>query len=231
MSREVAIKSAGAMQYLDYTDFMGVCCGMVIKNGILNKAQAPAFIAKNIFGDSDYAQPIALNQKHTNVIITPESSVMQPADGIYTTSNKYILIVRTADCFPITLYDGDYIAIIHSGWRSLFLGILKEFFSEVPDFDISQAKAIISPGIRECCFEVSSEVLLLFDKKYRMEKDDKCFVDLRSLILDELNSFGIKSILDDSECTSCNNDMYNSYRREGKKVKQMFSYIYKGEPK
>lgn len=230
MNNNPYLKTINNINYLDYSDFMGVPCGMIIKNGTLDKEQAPSFIIENVLAGSQNAiQPISINQKHTNTIIDPASDLNQPADGIYTESDEYVLIVRTADCFPVTLYDGNIIAVIHAGWRSAFTGILREFFYQVPEFDITKSKAIISPGIRECCFEVSPDVALLFDDCYRSENENGCFIDLRSLILDELNEYGVKSILDNTVCTSCNNDSYNSYRCEGSEVKQMFSYIYKGE--
>ncbi len=229
MSKNIYLKSTANINYLDYSEFMGTSCGIVIKNDLLVKESAPEFIAGNILGISENnITPITLNQKHTNVIVTPGDDLKQPADGVYTDKNDYVLIIRTADCFPVMLYDGNILAAIHAGWRSVFTGILKEFFTEVKEFDIANAKAVVSPGIRECCFEVSPDVFILFDSKYRVKNDKGCFIDLKSLILDELKAYGVNSILDNTVCTSCNNDKYYSYRREGSNVKQMFSYIYKG---
>ena len=222
-------KQTNKVKYLDYSDFLGIPCGMVIQYNDLTKEQIPEYIIREILGkNDDSCRAVTLNQKHTNIIIASNEDTSKPTDGVYTSNKGELLTIRTADCFPVTLYDGTTLGIIHAGWRGAFQGIIKEFFHIVPEFDTAKAKAILSPGIGECCFEVSPEVAILFEKKYRRFENDRYFVDIRRLILDELALYGVKSTLDNSVCTYCNSDLFYSYRREGNIVKQMISYVCAG---
>ncbi|MCP4580173.1 MAG: polyphenol oxidase family protein [candidate division Zixibacteria bacterium] len=226
-------KSSNGIAYLDFSDFMNVFCGIVLNNENRPAAEIEDFILKtrrSYNGNSQKRSPanfnlIQLNQKHTNIVISSDGALAAPADGAITRKPENILTIRTADCFPVYISDGKTVGLLHLGWRSVFAGILGNFFDLAVNLDRKQAKVIIGPGIGECCFEVTSEVALLFDKKYHRQKDNRFFIDLRRLILDELAGFGIKYILSSESCTACSDGLFHSYRREGANVKHMISYI------
>jgi len=226
-------KSADGVSYLDYKDFLGIPGGILLRNDGFPPAVLDGFIinnCSNTHGNKAAAEKyphrlIRLNQKHTNIVVSAKNNTQSPADGVYTNLREHILLVRTADCVPAFLYDGSIAGLLHLGWRSVFAGILGNFFQAVPGFNKKRAKAVIGPGIGSCCFEVSSEVFMLFDKKYRHCRNDKFFIDLKRLILDELTGFGLKYILTDESCTVCERELFHSYRREGPEVKHMISYI------
>lgn len=220
-------KSEEGIIFYDYSDFMGIPCGIILRNDNQDIDQLDTAIIKNVGfpPEHDGFFVAKLNQKHTNVVIQASENIDQPADGVFATSDNYLLIIRTADCYPVALYDGETAALLHLGWRSAFSGILDNFYHRVSDFNYSKAKAFIGPGIGSCCFEVSSEVALLFPDKYRKYKNKTNFINLRGFILDELKGYGIKYILDAGACTACNPELYYSYRREGNKVGQMLSFI------
>ncbi len=227
------IKSKDSFLYLNYKDFLGVPAGTLIKNDSFNSSEIDNFIVKSCFQASgnqalngkENHRLVRLNQKHTNIVIPAGDNTNDPADGVFTDSTGYILLVRTADCFPVFLYDGSIAGLLHLGWRSVLTGILGNFFYTVPGFNNDKARAVIGPGIGSCCFEVSSEVLILFDEKYRQRRNGKFFIDLKRLILDELAEFGIKYTLTSESCTVCDKELFYSYRREGPEVKHMISYI------
>ena len=226
-------KTANGVPYLDYKDFLGVPGGILLRDNGLYPCDVDNFLTKTCYSavenkiaaKENCYHLIRLNQKHTNIVVSAKEISQAPADGVFTDSAEYILLVKTADCFPVFLYDGSTIGLLHLGWRSVFAGILGNFFYALPDFNIEQARAVIGPGIDSCCFEVSSEVFILFDEKYRLSRKDKFFIDLKRLILDELTGFGIKYILTSESCTVCNKELFHSYRREGPEVKHMLSYI------
>ena len=92
------------------------------------------------------------------------------ADGFITTKKNCLLLVFTADCLPVFLYDvkTGFIGITHCGWKSTIknivsraVGKLKKKGSKVKDLRI-----VLGPRIKECCYEVSPEFALNFKEKY-----------------------------------------------------------------
>ena len=63
---------------------------------------------------------IGLNQSHSNISIELPSDD-RDADASYTTQNKVVCSIRTADCMPLLITDeaGSFVAAIHAGWRGL----------------------------------------------------------------------------------------------------------------
>jgi len=228
--------SADGIRYLDLSGFMNTPCGIVLKNDKFPKTKLKNFVmtilrlykSSNDDKVSGNLHLIEINQKHTARVVKADNADTKPADGVFTSSSNEILTIKTADCFPVFLYDGKTVGLLHVGWRGCLAGIIENFFREAPKLNIDKARAAIGPGIGVCCFKVSPEVALLFDKKYRLEKENDFFIDLMGFVVDELTGFGIEYILKIDACTACDNGKFHSYRREGKKFKQMISYIFKG---
>lgn len=148
-----------------------------------------------------------------------KDSLME-ADGIITDLVGLPIMVRTADCVPVFIFDEKFrvIGLVHAGWRSTHLGIVKkavnlicEHWSSEPD----NMKIVFGPAIRSCCYEVGAE----FEKKFNnsiSKRDGSFWLDLveeNRYQLQELFRGG-KNIFDCGICTCCI-DRYFSYRREG----------------
>ena len=76
--------------------------------------------------------------------------------------------------------------------------------------------AVIGPAISICCYEVSEEVR---DKLLETVKDSSGLYENRNVDLKKINSrqleeIGVKNIDICPYCTSCNNDLFYSYRKE-----------------
>jgi len=228
--------SPDGVKYLDFSDFVNTPCGTILKNEEFSQAELKNFIKTipGIYKSANHDKAsgnlhlIEPDQKHTAEIVRADNVNAGPADGAFTSSPRDILTIRTADCMPVFLYDGETVGLLHIGWRGCLAGIIENFFREASEFNIKNTKAAIGPGIGQCCFKVSPEVALLFEKKYCLQKENKFFVDLMGFIVDELAGFGIEYILKIDACTVCDNENFHSYRREGKKFEQMISYIYTG---
>lgn len=238
--------SDNLISYLDLSDFMNVPCGTVLRNEGRSEAELRQFIlgrcrsgragychheSKSGVGCGGNSSDLLLvkpNQQHTNMVLAADEVLSAPADGLYSSSTKYVLTVKTADCLPVFFYDGTTVGLLHIGWRGCLNGIIDNFFHKVPNFDRRRAKVSIGPGIGKCCFEVGPEVALLFDKKYRHNKYGDFHVDLPGFVVDELARHGVKYTLNSDACTACDPKRFHSYRREGMEVKQMLSYICRG---
>jgi len=180
-------------------------------------------------------------QEHTDNIFVLKNAVTGDikspnTDALITNQKKTHLLVTTADCLPVLIYDqkNRVIAAIHSGWSGIIKKIVvktlermaTEFGSQKEDFII-----YIGPSIGPCCYAVDDEERLsLFDKEYKnlKEKNGRRYIDLWDSIEQDLLKFGIKkeNIENQRICTACNEAMLPShYREQGQRKNNIISMI------
>lgn len=181
--------------------------------------------------------PLAqLEQVHKGQVVkvtskTNLSSKIAGCDGAITNAKGIALMVLTADCLPIFLYDTDKnaIGIAHAGWRGTAEGISKNVINAMKaEFKSDPAKILVGfgPAIRQCCYEVSSEFLVHFpDSVVKMAH--KYYFDLAGENAEQLLSVGVisKNMFDCGICTSCKSDEFYCYRKEKDKTARMASVI------
>ena len=169
------------------------------------------------------------NQIHSNIV----SYVNKPGtydniDGLITNGDsKLILVIKTADCVPIFLFDkikNNYGAI-HAGWRGIqskiHLNAVDKFLSI--GSNIENINIVIGPSIKSCCYEVGEEMKKIFNEKFITTINNKYYLDLIQCIASDLKVLGIKNINIDSSCTY-DGDKYYSYRKD-KGNGRMYSFI------
>lgn len=163
--------------------------------------------------------------------ITKDSDI-EDTDGLICNISNMALVVFTADCVPILLYDEKSKAVgaVHSGWRGTVKKIgaravemMHREFGSQPE----NIKAAIGPGIGPCCFEFGNDAPQYFEQKYLMTKGDKYLVDIWTMNYDILTESGIlNENIDVSEvCTVCNSDKYYSYRTHRDKTGRQAAII------
>jgi YfiH family protein len=130
-------------------------------------------------------------------------------DGHLTERPGLALTVLVADCFPVALSGGGWVAILHCGWRGLADGIVEKALER---FDGPPAAAV-GPGIGPCCYDVGPEVLEAFEGIEGAAKGR--MLDLRAVIAHKLREGGVEEVQHIDHCTSCRPDMYFSHRRDG----------------
>lgn len=147
-------------------------------------------------------------------------------DALVTQEKNRILMTMVADCVPILIYDKNthIIAAVHAGRAGAFKSIVSETLNLMKKrygCDLNDIYISIGPHIHQCCYEVGSEIvdeaIALGLDKFIIEDNKSFYLNLQSLILDQLRVLGLKreqiEIID--ECTACNVDRYFSYRKEG----------------
>lgn len=169
-------------------------------------------------------------QTHTsNIRIVTESdcgkgvvreSDIEDTDGLVTNIADIALVVFSADCVPVLLYDpkARAIAAIHAGWRGTVkhiaaktVGVMKEAFGSNPQ-DILAA---IGPSIGPCCFEFGEDAPSYFGKDILQKKSDgKYLVDIWKYNSEQLTEAGVnpRNIDISRVCTVCESDRFYSYR-------------------
>ena len=176
---------------------------------------------------------VCSNQVHgTNVRIVTSAdcgALFKPnpheADALITQTPGVALMVFTADCVPILLYDPAkrVAGAVHAGWRGTVADIAGITINRmVTEFDCSpkDIKTAIGPCISKCCFETNSDVVnalnnILKDKAIDcyINHGAKYLVDLKEANRILFENAGVTDINISDECTSCSNDKYWSHRK------------------
>lgn len=181
----------------------------------------------------DFQRLIRPTQTHSsNVEIVDYRSDYPDTDGLILNNNNDAICLKFADCTPLIFYDTKKRvgAISHAGWRGTAAKIgvktinkMQELCNSIPTDII----AVIGPAISICCYEVSEEVK---DKLLKTVNDstnlynNKC-VDLKKINARQLEEAGINKIDICPYCTSCNNDLFYSYRKENGTTERHYAIL------
>lgn len=160
-------------------------------------------------------------------------------DALVTNQPQFLLVVRTADCVPVLLVDRKtgVIGAIHVGWRGAVGGIVpKTIQTCVEHFgsNVAHMHMAIGPSIGPCCYEIDAQVIEPLQTGYpdwlgvlQETTEGKGMLDLKKLIWHQILASGIPEhqVERIEECTRCRDDLFFSYRREGKVNGTMMSGI------
>lgn len=144
-------------------------------------------------------------------------------DALMTNVPGICLMVLTADCVPIILYDKatKSVAAIHAGWRGTADGIAGLTVRKMNAIYGSQPKDIIAaigPCIGTCCFEVDEDVAghFAFQNGVTVRKPEwlKPHIDLALSNYCQLTNAGIapESVEVANACTKCSSGEFFSHR-------------------
>ena len=183
---------------------------------------------------------VCLQQPHGNKVFVAScadkgrgalgySDALAGYDGLVTSVNGVPLVVFTADCLSVFLYDTrkNVLALLHAGWRgtkekisACVLDIMKDKFL----CNTEDVLCAFGPSNRSCCYEVGSEFADYFPGEL-IQRDGKFFLDLAAINLKQLLDSGVckHNIVDCGICTSCQNERFFSYRKDGKSAGRAMS--------
>ena len=176
------------------------------------------FFSLSNFNNSENTKTIAkMNQTHSNksIFIDRLSKEYEDCDGIFTSNKDLALEVSTADCLPVFFADKNFFGVVHAGWKGLAGGIIENSIRLLfkNGFSLDNTHILIGPSIRKDHFEVKEDVACLFDKNFLISKNEKTFLSLQDIAINQLNSFNIYDIVNVEECTY-STPHYYSYRRD-----------------
>jgi YfiH family protein len=153
------------------------------------------------------------------------------ADGIYVSTPRVALGVRTADCAPLlfaaTRGDGlvGAVSAVHAGWRGATGGILRETLARFLELGFSAASltVAIGPTIGPAAFEVGPEVIAAATASLsgrappaHTGPSGRPHLDLAALLVWQLEALGVPphAIEQVGGCTMENEAMFFSHRRD-----------------
>lgn len=154
----------------------------------------------------------------------------QEGDALITSEKGIPIGVFTADCIPLILVDSynKVVAVVHAGWKGTALNIAGKVLKHMKinmGTDFKNVAAAIGPSIGPCCFEVGPEVAKRFNFVY--EKGNKLYVDLWKENVKQITDLGVlgEKITTCSICTSCNSNIFFSYRKESGNTGRLGTFI------
>jgi YfiH family protein len=151
-------------------------------------------------------------------------------DALVTDQPGVTVVVRTADCVPVLIYDRwrKAVAAVHAGWRGALAGIVpKTLELMMARFGIltGDLRLSIGPSAGPCCYEVDQAVLEPLrsgrpDSSSLLVEDrgTTARLDLKSLVRRQALEAGVspERISVVNVCTICHPALFYSYRREGR---------------
>jgi YfiH family protein len=162
-------------------------------------------------------------------VLSAASDMPLIGDAIITDMSSEYLVIQTADCQPVILYDPEkkIVANIHSGWRGSIGNIIANtvnamsgHFGCIP----RNMLAGIGPSLGPCCAEfINYETEI--PQEYRKYKLGSNHFDFWKISTDQLCDAGIlhNNIISSHICTKCRTDLFFSYR--GEKTTGRFSTV------
>ena len=149
------------------------------------------------------------------------------SDALITNDAGCALVVFTADCTPILLFDQitGAVGAVHAGWRGTAADIAgKTVRTMVVEFGChpENIRAAIGPNIGYCCFETDRDVPEAIIQTFGNEAEqfirkegEKYRVDLKAVNALALRRAGVENIEISDACTMCDPDRFWSHRITG----------------
>ena len=178
---------------------------------------------------------LLLTQIHSFEILNPElieKPYDQPeGDGWVTDKKGYCLTVKSADCAPVLMTDGNIIAAIHAGWKGALTGVLEQAILKMLQLGshIENICVAIGPCLQKQSFIVQPDMQSLFSKNmdvFFSQTNGQTHFDFSGYVRYRLNSAGINNICTVNIDTFTDKN-YNSYRREPENPARQYSFIAK----
>ena len=184
----------------------------------------------NIYPEYIYPHPQQTHSDHVEIV--DERIEYPDTDGLIITQKNIPIALKFADCTPLIFYDTKQKigAISHAGWRGTVQKIGPKTIEKMSVNFGTQPQdiiTIIGPAIGLCCYEVSDEVR---GKLLETVKDISGLVqgrniDLKGINKRQLEEIGVNKIDVCPYCTSCNNDLFYSYRKENGTEKRHYAIL------
>ena len=145
-------------------------------------------------------------------------------DALITNEPGVGLMVFTADCTPILLYDPvtGAVGAVHAGWRGTAAAIAEKTVNamvEAYGCDPKNIRAAIGPNIAQCCFQTDRDfpdamTAALGDTAlpFIRQAGSKYYVNLKEINALFLRRAGVSHIEISQACTACSHHRFWSHR-------------------
>lgn len=154
--------------------------------------------------------------------------IVDGVDGHLTDSAGILLLVTVADCVPLYLLDPirHAVALLHAGWRGTSGEILRVGVESLREAVGSSATDLVmhcGVGICGTCYEVGSEVMIGCGQE--VTGAGPWHLDLRTVLREQGERLGIKSISTSQLCSSHDRARFFSHRASRGCDGRMVAYL------
>ncbi len=190
--------------------------------------QNHALLAKQL--GYDLGRLVHMRQIHSDIVVVvdPERHNFDnppECDALVTDRPGIPLMVMTADCTPVLLFDPvhNVIAVAHAGRAGALKGIVPKTIGKMcSDFgsNIEDISVVLGPSIHGCCYEVGEKIAKeVTDEGYGsavIAREGSYYLEVNAIIKKQLEGLGIqKEKLEDINiCNACENQDFFSYRAD-----------------
>jgi YfiH family protein len=177
----------------------------------------------------NYKKLVHMRQIHSDIVhvVDKNDNFFNPkeCDALITNRLYTPLMVMSADCTPLIIYDSDLhvIALLHVGRAGAFKNIIKKSVTKMTELftcKIDSLHVSIGPSIHGCCYEIdktiADEAKELGYADMLSFRDKKIFLHVNDIIKAQLKDLGIEKTEEIAICTSCENKSFFSYRADKK---------------
>ena len=177
---------------------------------------------------------VHMQQIHSDKIIIVDPDIHNfenppECDALITDIANIPLMVMTADCTPVLLFDNvkDVIAVAHAGRAGAVKGIVPKTIEKMcTSFgsNIEDITVVLGPSIHSCCYEVGEKVANeIMENGYGLAiiyENEKYSLDVNTIIHKQLKESGLhkENIEDLNICNACENQDFFSYRADKQKT-------------
>lgn len=184
---------------------------------------------------------VRLEQVHSADVLVVDRAPSERlrGDALVTDSPGFFLVVKTADCLPLFLFDEErrVVAAVHAGWRGTARMIARAAVATMGLRFGSRPEALTAafgPCIGPSCYEVGEDVVRAFAGgeppgsifSPMPEKPGRFHLDLRAANRAQLEGAGVLSrrIFSVDVCTHCEPDLL-SWRRDRDSSARLYNFI------
>lgn len=177
----------------------------------------------------DHERLIHMRQIHSDTVRIADTSMNfespPQCDAVITNQLDLPLMVMSADCTPILIYDprNHAIGAVHAGRAGALNRILPKTLNTLQKnygTAFSDVQIVLGPSIHGCCYEINESIAAeVKEKGYEtalIHKEGNVALDVNTVLLLQLRELGIpsKHIETMPQCTSCECNDYFSYRAD-----------------
>ena len=159
--------------------------------------------------------------------VMPDSdpAITQSADAMVATGGAVSLLVRTADCVPVVLWDHDLplTAVIHAGWKGFVAGVVPATIESLVAAGASNLRAWVGPSICGACYpvgiDVQAQVVAVCAATQSVTDHGQPSVSIALGVIDQLQQSQVAVVGHDARCTLQTQELYSA--RGGDQVQRI----------
>lgn len=173
------------------------------------------------FGTDRLATMAPVHGGDIAAVSTPGTT--RSVDGLLTRTPGLVLLALGADCAPVALVGGEWIGVVHCGWRGLVADVVGAAIRGIEQRGDRVQAAILGPAVCGACYPVPDERAALVRSHLAGSVADAAVVtaraggpgiDIRAGLRAALAELGVSEVVTVDACTVEDPSLF-SYRRDG----------------